>query len=122
MRKSLVRAAGVSVSALFLFGACGSGGSSGGSSGGGATGGVTVVARSLAFDKGTYNASAGKVEITLDNQDPVIHNITLDSDGRLVVEANAHQKANATLDLKAGSYAFHCSIPGHNMHGTFVVS
>ena len=83
----------------------------------------------LAFDKKTLSAKAGKVTITMTNMSPVGHNITIQqgTSGSVLGSTptfNGGSKS-VTVNLKAGTYTFFCSVPGHRaggMVGTLTVS
>lgn len=127
--------AGAAVVAV-LAGACGGGGSSGGADtsggGGGASGGQTVeidVASSgFAYAQSTATATAGHVVIKSMNPQSTGHDISLkgngvDEHGDVVQDGGVSTIDIA--DLKAGTYTFYCSVPGHEaagMTGTLTVS
>jgi plastocyanin len=127
--------AGAAVIAL-LAGACGGGGSSGGGSSGGgggsASGGqvveIDVAASGFAFAETTATATAGHVVIKSMNPQSTGHDISLkgngvDEHGDVVQDGGVSTIDIA--DLKAGTYTFYCSVPGHEaagMKGTLTVS
>jgi plastocyanin len=85
---------------------------------------LTLSAQNTAFSTGTLEAPAGQVTITLDNQDPFPHDITIDALG-VKVPANGGQSDSQTFDATPGTYEFYCSIPGHKaagMVGTLTVT
>jgi plastocyanin len=116
-----------------LAGACG-GGSSGGdtSGGGGGSGGqvvqIDVAASGFAFAETTATATAGHVVIKSMNPQGTGHDIALkgngvDEKGDVVQDGGVSTIDIA--DLKAGTYTFYCSVPGHEaagMKGTLTVS
>jgi len=75
----------------------------------------------LAYDKTSLTAAAaGKVSIDFTNMSPLGHNVTLESSSHQILGATpTFQGATKllTLDLKAGTYKFFCSVPGHRMAG-----
>lgn len=81
----------------------------------------------LAFDTKQLSAKAGKVTITLANASPLEHNVTI-AEGSTVLGTTPTFKGGSkalTLTLKAGTYTFYCSVPGHRqagMEGTLSVS
>jgi plastocyanin len=82
----------------------------------------------LSFDKTALSAKAGKVTIAFTNMSPLAHNLTVEATGGKIVGATpTFQGATKTLTLtlKAGTYKFFCSVPGHRqagMEGTLTVS
>jgi plastocyanin len=74
----------------------------------------------LAYNKKTLTANAGKVTIDFANMSPLDHNMTIESSSHKILGATpTFQGAtkSLTLDLKAGTYKFFCSVPGHRMAG-----
>lgn len=80
----------------------------------------------LRFAKTSLTAKAGKVSIDFANSSPLPHNLTIAS-GSTVLGATPTFNGGSktlTLKLKAGTYKFYCSVPGHReagMEGTLVV-
>jgi plastocyanin len=81
----------------------------------------------LRFDKSSLQAKAGSVRITMNNPSPVPHNISLqgpggvNQQGQTVPHGGSSQVA---ATLKAGTYTYYCSVPGHRqagMQGTLTV-
>jgi plastocyanin len=81
----------------------------------------------LSYDKRALTASAGKVTIDMTNMSPLGHNVTIESSSGKIVGATPTFQGGSkalTLDLKAGTYKFFCSVPGHRaagMEGTLTV-
>jgi len=80
----------------------------------------------LKFNKATLAAKAGNVRIVLTNPAPVPHNVSLEGRGLNkegpTVPKGGNSQVQATL--KAGTYTFFCSVPGHRqagMEGTLTV-
>lgn len=107
-------------------------GSSGGASAsGGASSTVTEAADpsgALKFVKSTLTAKAGTVTIEFTNKSPLAHNFTLQqgTSGPVVGATPTFMGGTKTLTvkLKAGTYTFYCSVPGHRaagMQGTLTV-
>jgi plastocyanin len=75
----------------------------------------------LAYNKTSLTAAtAGKVSIAFTNMSPLDHNVTLESSSHQILGATPTFQGGAkllTLDLKAGTYKFFCSVPGHRMAG-----
>jgi len=81
----------------------------------------------LSYDTKTLSAKAGTVTITLKNNAPLEHNVTI-AKGSQVLGATPSFLAGSrklTLKLTPGTYTFYCSVPGHRqagMEGTLSVS
>ncbi len=74
----------------------------------------------LKYNKTSLTASAGKVSIDFTNMSPLSHNVTLESSsGQVLGHTPTFQGGSQllTLQLKAGTYKFFCSVPGHRMAG-----
>ena len=81
----------------------------------------------LSYNTKQLSAKAGKVTITMTNMSPIEHNVTI-AQGSTVLGATPTFMGGSkvlTLSLKAGTYTFYCSVPGHRqagMEGTLSVS
>jgi plastocyanin len=81
----------------------------------------------LAYNTKQLSAKAGTVTISFTNESPLEHNVTI-AEGSKVLGATPTFKGGTktlTLTLKAGTYTFYCSVPGHRqagMEGTLTVS
>jgi plastocyanin len=81
----------------------------------------------LKFDKTAVTVKAGKVNIDFSNMSPVEHNVTVESSSHANEGATPTFKGGSktlSLNLKAGTYKFFCSVPGHReagMEGTITV-
>lgn len=108
--------------------------SSSGASGSGTSGGggktIAVAADpsgQLKYTKTQLQASAGKDTISFNNPASLPHDVVIaDSSNKVVARTKTITKssATATADLKAGTYTFYCSVPGHRqagMQGTLTV-
>jgi plastocyanin len=75
----------------------------------------------LAFTKTSLTAKAGTVTIAFTNKAPEGHNFTIQQGtGGPVVGATPTFSGGTktlTVKLKAGTYTFYCSVPGHRMGG-----
>ncbi|MGO9322708.1 MAG: plastocyanin/azurin family copper-binding protein [Solirubrobacteraceae bacterium] len=74
----------------------------------------------LKYNKTALTATAGKVSIDFTNMSPLGHNVTVESSAGKVVGATPTFQGGSkalTLELKAGTYKFFCSVPGHRMAG-----
>jgi plastocyanin len=124
------------VTTTLALAACGGGGGSATTAGGGATtaaaggGGQTLAlaadpSGALKYDKTQLEATAGDITIDLTNDSPLPHDVAVEGNG--VHETSDRVTGGSTtlnLNLKAGTYAFFCSVDGHRaagMEGTLVV-
>jgi len=88
-----------------------------------ATGALSLEANAegqLKYNKTALTATAGKVAIAFTNMSPLGHNMTIESSAGKVVGATPTFQGGSktlTLQLKAGTYKFFCSVPGHRMAG-----
>jgi plastocyanin len=81
----------------------------------------------LLFDTNTLTAKAGKVTVDFTNDSAIPHNVTLINAanktlGETPTFDGGTKSFNATL--KAGTYTYYCSVPGHReagMQGTLTV-
>jgi plastocyanin len=102
--------------------------------GGAATSGGAQVVKlaanpegSLSYDTTALTAHPGKVTIEFTNMAPLQHNVTVASSGGSTLGATptfSGATKSLTLELKAGTYTFFCSVPGHRqggMQGTLTV-
>jgi plastocyanin len=101
--------------------------------GGGSTGAAKVLklaadpSGGLSYNTTTLTAHPGKVTIEFTNSAQLEHNVTVASSAGAAEGAtptfNGGTKS-LTLNLKAGTYTFFCSVPGHRqagMQGTLTV-
>jgi plastocyanin len=74
----------------------------------------------LKYNTTSLSAKAGSVAITFTNSSPEDHNVTIEnSSGTVVGHTPTFQGGAKTVSvaLKAGTYKFFCSVPGHRMAG-----
>ena len=84
---------------------------------GGAASSISVDASiTSGFSPKDITVKEGKVTVTLANQDPMIHNFTIDALG-VAIGVDASGTATGSFDAKPGVYEFYCSIPGHKQAG-----
>ena len=119
------------VCALALLVLAGCGGSSNSSSstsastgaapsggGGGTQLAISADPQQLKFDTKQLNAKAGKVTITMKNQSPLQHDISIkggvDAKGNIVGQGGT---STVSVTLKPGKYTFYCSVDGHEAAG-----
>jgi uncharacterized cupredoxin-like copper-binding protein len=73
----------------------------------------------LLFQFKDATATPGQVTIQSKNDEPIGHNIAVEGNGvdqkGPVIQGGATSKIS--VDLKAGSYTFYCSVPGHRQAG-----
>jgi plastocyanin len=81
----------------------------------------------LAYNTKSLSAKAGKVSVDFTNSSPLPHNVTIESSSGQQVGATptfAGGSKSLSVTLKAGTYKFFCSVPGHRqagMEGTLTV-
>ncbi len=81
----------------------------------------------LSFNTKQLSAKAGIVTMTMTNNAPLEHNLTI-AQGSTVLGATPTFSGGSrtlTLKLKPGTYTFYCSVPGHRqagMEGTLTIS
>jgi plastocyanin len=80
----------------------------------------------LKFNTDALSAKAGTVRITLTNPAPVEHNVTLQTPQGVKGGPTVGKGGTSTVTapLKAGTYTYYCSVPGHReagMQGTLTV-
>jgi plastocyanin len=80
----------------------------------------------LQYNTKQLATKAGTVTIVLSNSSPVEHNVTIAAGGTTVGSTPTFTggSKSVTLQLKAGTYTFFCSVPGHRaagMEGTLTV-
>jgi plastocyanin len=81
----------------------------------------------LAFTSDTATAKAGKVTVDFKNAQPLTHDVAIeDSSGKTIgkTELIAEGSASTVVNLKAGTYHYYCTVPGHReagMEGTLTV-
>jgi nitrite reductase (NO-forming) len=75
----------------------------------------------LKWQPTTLKGEAGNVTISLTNESPVEHDVALaGSGGKILGQSKKVTKGSADLkikDLKAGTYQYFCTIPGHKQAG-----
>jgi plastocyanin len=81
----------------------------------------------LAYDRKQLSAKAGSVTIDFANASPVEHDVAIAQGSSVVGQTPVFTGGSKTLKvtLKAGTYTFYCTVPGHRqagMEGTLTVS
>jgi uncharacterized cupredoxin-like copper-binding protein len=119
MRRSLRGAAAVAVLGAALA-ACG-GSSSGGKyvpPKGPVVDSVTIDAGNLYFKPENVAVEAGNVRITMVNVESGAHTLVIEGVPRFELAVNGKgSKDSNVVALKAGDYAFYCTLPGHRSAG-----
>lgn len=86
---------------------------------------VTLTATEFAYDPSAVEVAAGsEVKFTLANKGTLEHDITIDALSYVLYAGVGESPSSMTPALAAGTYEFHCSIPGHKeagMVGTLTV-
>jgi plastocyanin len=123
----------LAIPVVLLAAGCG-GGSSGGGGGtstpppsGGQVVEIPIASSGFAFTKSSATASAGTVTLSSVNPQSTSHDISIKGNG---VDQQGNQvtsggTSTVTVTLKAGTYEYYCSVPGHEaagMKGTLTVS
>lgn len=80
----------------------------------------------LRYDKNRAAVLAGRVQVTLANDSPVAHNVTIARGSQPVgaTDTVTNASTSVTVTLDPGDYVFFCSVPGHRsagMQGTLAV-
>jgi len=87
---------------------------------------VRVVARDFSFSPDEVTVPVGRtVNLTLVNEGDLPHDITIPALGFRLPAAPGATASGALTVMRAGSYEFFCSIPGHReagMSGTLIAS
>jgi plastocyanin len=121
----------LAIPVVLLAAGCGGGSSGGGTSTPPPSGGqvveIPISDSGFSFTKTTATASAGTVTLSAVNPQSSPHDISIKGNG---VDEQGNQVSNGgtstvTATLKAGTYEYYCSVPGHEaagMKGTLTVS
>lgn len=120
MQRTLLGAAGAVTLALVLA-ACGDSGDSntdGTAAGKECTPTATLTVGALdklSFDAASYEADAGCLEITYENEGSVAHTLLVRSQKGFKLSVGDVDKG--TIDLAAGDYEIYCDVAGHEAAG-----
>jgi len=72
----------------------------------------------LAFVPTSLTAPAGKITIIMKNDSAIQHSVAIDAPGDVPGQiVNQGQTSTTTATLKAGSYTYYCTVPGHRQAG-----
>lgn len=77
---------------------------------------TNVVATEFAFEV-DRQPSGSPIEMTLDNQGDIFHNLLIEGVNGFVLEADAAQSAIGVIQLPDGTWVLYCSVPGHREAG-----
>jgi plastocyanin len=88
---------------------------------------ISAPVSGLRYDQKTVHARAGKIKIVFLNRSALKHNVNIESGEHELGKTATISKGTTTMfvTLKAGTYNFYCSVPGHEpagMHGSLIVS
>ncbi len=75
-----------------------------------------VIAREFTFTV-AEQPSGSPIELTLDNQGAIFHNLEIEGVANFVLEADAAQQDIGVVDLADGTWVMYCSVPGHREAG-----
>ena len=126
-------AAMLAIPVVLLAAGCGGGSSGGGGStppagsGAGQVIEIPISDSGLSFAKTTATASAGTVTLSAVNPQSLPHDISIKGNGidQQGAQVSSGGTSTVTVTLKAGSYEYYCSVPGHEaagMKGTLTVN
>ena len=89
---------------------------------------LTSSKTKLAYNKKKLTAHAGKITIVMKNPSSIFqHDVAIKLKGKVHKSklAGTNKTVKLTLTLKAGTYTFYCTVPGHaaaGMKGKLVVT
>ena len=118
MRRTPLAIAAASLVLALPLTACG--GDDGGkeppaSSGAGASTLTVHGQNSLKFDKTSYTAKAGEIDVTYVNDGNVAHTLLIKEVKGFKLEIGGEDEG--TVDLEAGTYTLYCNVAGHEAAG-----
>ena len=98
----------------------------GGGGGDGGGGPATWVAVDIAYEEAPQEVPAGTVDVELDNQGNIEHNVVIEElDDQMVLDAAAGESDSGSVELEPGTYTYYCDVAGHRaagMEGTLTVA
>lgn len=98
----------------------------GGGGGDGGGGPATWVAVDIAYEEAPEEVAAGTVDVELDNQGNIEHNVVIEElDDQLILDAAAGESDSGSVELEPGTYTYYCDVAGHRaagMEGTLTVA
>lgn len=85
---------------------------------GGGGGPVVFVAVDIAYEDAPEEVAAGTVQMELDNQGSIQHNVVIEELGdELVLDAAGGETDSGSIELEAGTYTYYCDVAGHRESG-----
>lgn len=72
---------------------------------------------SLKFDEEEYEADAGCIEVTYENEGSQTHTFLVRGKGGFKLSVNNGETDTGTVDLPAGAYEVFCDVAGHEAGG-----
>jgi uncharacterized cupredoxin-like copper-binding protein len=85
---------------------------------GGGGGPAIFVAVDIAYEEAPTEVTAGTVQMELDNQGTIEHDVVIEELGdQPVLAAAGGESDSASVDLEPGTYTYYCNIPGHREAG-----
>lgn len=98
----------------------------GGGGGDGGGGPATWVAVDIAYEEAPEEVAAGTVDVELDNQGNIEHNVVIEElDDQRILDAAAGESDSGSVELEPGTYTYYCDVAGHRaagMEGTLTVA
>ncbi|HVW31349.1 MAG TPA: plastocyanin/azurin family copper-binding protein [Acidimicrobiia bacterium] len=117
-RPTTRRLGGGAIVALLAAGACHSGSGSKLAAVTGPTAPrLELNATEMRYTPSTIAVAAGDVAVVLHNTGVVPHDLRIEGQPRLGLEATPKQTGTATWHLAKGRYRIYCSVPGHRAAG-----
>jgi uncharacterized cupredoxin-like copper-binding protein len=93
---------------------------------GGESGPAVWVAIDIAYSEAPQEVPAGTVDVELDNQGAIEHNVVLEElDNQKILDAPGGGTDSGNVELEPGEYTYYCDVPGHReagMEGSLTVS
>jgi plastocyanin len=83
--------------------------------GGGGSALVVEAKDNLKFDKDSYEAQSGSVDITYENSGSVAHTLLIK--GKSGFKLSVGSKDEGSIDLAPGTYTIYCDVAGHEAAG-----
>lgn len=92
---------------------------------GGGGGAANWVAIDIEFEAAPEELPAGPVEVQLQNNGSIEHNVVIEEMGdEKILDAAGGQSDSATVEFEPGEYTYYCDVAGHRatMEGTLTVT